>query len=546
MKRLINKVNVSIIRNMLAKLLKFKWVFLVVSLLALYLALAWKDPFKTNSLISNLEPFPDTFYYSVPVWNWLHGDGYKMAYEGMEIKKDVPHLYGIYLAPFFKIFNDVRSYYFANIILCFGSILLFVRLTAKFFEKSKIRWWLTALTGLILITNFYFYNLPTLMMAENLQIFLILATLNVMLEKFNLKNVVLSVILIGLMLLTKMSNLPVIACLFMWILVKILKTNFWKKYDKKTVTIVLFILIVLFGAFFWKYLYPNLILFTKGSWWFSPQFFKKFFPVYLSEFLGKNGHYLWYFNQQIENVAGYLALVGIIIGLIWNKYREKTLILVSVILAVVVFHSFLYFPEGRYISVVIPLYIIFIGMIPELLSKIKLGVLSVVIIALMYLGLRQNINNFPDRKITSLKRQIMDNQREENEIPWNYMAIENYNIFFKTKDENVYLGTLLPPFNFMFFGNGNYKYLPITEKQELADSRGLSSQMYRESGSVLNYYEYLLKSGKKVYVSNYFLDNNPGVWAAELKELEDKFAFTQVADGCMGICKIYKVDLRKK
>ena len=526
--------------------MKFKWWFLIVGLLGIYLALAFKDPFKTNNLISNLEPFPDTFYYSVPVWNWLHGDGYKMAYEGLEIAKGVPPLYGFFLAPFFKIFNDVRSYYFANIVLCFGSILLFVRLSAKFFEKSKIKWWLTALTGFILVTNFYFYNLPTLMMAENLQIFLILAAVNVMLEKLDIKNIVLSVLLGVLLWFSKVSNFPVIACLIFWLCINVLRGRFWKKYNCKMVIFFSGLLILMFGVFIYKIVNPNIFLLTEGTQFFSFEFFKKFFPVYSSEFLGKNGHYLWYFNQQIENIVGYLALLGIVIGLVWSKYREKTLILLSVILAVVVFHSFLYFPEGRYISVVIPLYIIFIGLVAELLPKVKFGVVGVAVITLLYLGIKQNINGFVERKATSLKRQTLNNQLENNEVPWNYKAIKNYNDFFKEKDENVYLGTLLPPFNYMFFGNGNYKHLPISPNQEFGIGRGLLIQMYKDKGTLLDYYEDLLKSGNRVYVTNYYLENRPDFWAVELKKLEDKFAFTQVSDGCLGICKIYKVELRKK
>lgn len=525
--------------------MKFKWWLLIVGLLGVFFALAFKNPYKQNNLISNLEPFPDTFYYSVPVWNWLHGDGYKMSYEGMEIVKGVPPLYGIYLAPFFKVFDDVRSYYFANMLLCFGSILLFIRLTAKFFEKSKIRWWLTALTAFILVTNFYFYNLPTLLMAENLQIFLILATVNLMLEKFDYKKIILSVILGILLWFSKASNFPVIICLFFWLGVGIFKSKFWKNYNKKTVWFFLFLLTVLLTVFIYKVIYPNISLLLTGNSFFSINFAKKFLPVYASEFFGKNGHYLWYFNQQIENIAGYLALFGIVIGLFWSKYREKTLILLSVILTMVVFHSFLYFPEGRYISVVIPLYIIFIGLISELLSKVKLGVVSVVVIGLLYLGMRQNVNGFVERKATSLKRQILNNQLEENENPWNYKAIINFNQFFNKKDENVYLGSLLPVFNFMFFSNGNYKYLPISPKQEFGEGRGLLIQMYGEHGSLLDYYEYLLRSDKKIYVTNYFMENSPSLWPLEFKKIENKFIVKQVADGCLGTCKIYEVKLKK-
>ncbi|MCW1949053.1 MAG: hypothetical protein KIH89_001230, partial [Candidatus Shapirobacteria bacterium] len=60
------------------------WISLVVCVL-IYLALAYKNPFKDNNLISNLEPPPDVFYYSVPAWNLVHGNAFKMMAFGKEI-----------------------------------------------------------------------------------------------------------------------------------------------------------------------------------------------------------------------------------------------------------------------------------------------------------------------------------------------------------------------------------------------------------------------------------------------------------------------------
>lgn len=525
---------------------KFFSVLIFVFLSVLYLALAYKDPFKTNNLISNLEPFPDTFYYSVPVWNWLHGDGYKMAYEGLEISKDVPPLYGVYLAPFFKLFDDVRAYYYGNVLLNLFAIFLFFRLVKEIFKHSKVKNLIAFLCGFVFVTNFYFYNLPTLMMAENIQLPLIFGTILIILKPLSLRNLVGTVLLSILLIASKMSNLPVVACLILWTFVKVVKTKFWLKYSRRTVTLSLVALLGLVFVFFLKYLYPYLGLFSKGDWWFSTEYFKEFFPVFLSQFIGKNGHYLWYFNQQIESIVGYVALFGVLLGLVLRRYREKTLTLSSVILAVVVFHSFMYFPEGRYISAVIPLYIIFVGMLFELLSRLRFGYLSILLFCFIYLGFRVNVNGFEERKITSIKRQILNNQLEENEVPWNYLAIQNFNSYFKDKSENVYLGTLLPPFNFFYFGNGNYKYLPISNLQEFADSRAITSRIYREYGGVLEYYEYLLENDNDVYVTNYFLANNPDVWPLEFKKLEDNFVFTQVADGCMDLCKIYKLGLKEK
>lgn len=97
----------------------------VLFLCLVYFLLAFKNPFKTNSLVSNLEPYPDTLYYSVPAWNLVNGRGFKMSAYGHEIKKITPPIYSLYLIPFFALFGDIRSYYFANLLLSFVSILVF-------------------------------------------------------------------------------------------------------------------------------------------------------------------------------------------------------------------------------------------------------------------------------------------------------------------------------------------------------------------------------------------------------------------------------------
>jgi hypothetical protein len=147
---------------------KFGFYFCLLFCVIVYLALAFKNPFKINNLISNLEPSPDVFYYSVPAWNLVHGNGFKMKAFEIEISGLSTPLYGFYLSPFFLLFNDVRSYYYANLLLCFISLFLFFKLTEIFLGKEK--WFLNFGLGLVLVTNFYFYNLPTLLMAENILI----------------------------------------------------------------------------------------------------------------------------------------------------------------------------------------------------------------------------------------------------------------------------------------------------------------------------------------------------------------------------------------
>jgi hypothetical protein len=117
-------------------------LLILVFLIFVAISLAWKEPFKLTNSIANLDPNPDTLYYSVPAWNLIHGWGFRMMAYGKEIMQGVPPLYGIYLVPFFAIFNDVRSYYYANLILLAGSIFVFLLIVEKVFQKSGSKYWL--------------------------------------------------------------------------------------------------------------------------------------------------------------------------------------------------------------------------------------------------------------------------------------------------------------------------------------------------------------------------------------------------------------------
>ena len=70
------------------------WISLVVCVL-IYLALAYKNPFKENNLISNLEPYPDTILYSFPAWNWVRGNDWNLGVKEKIVDITVPNTYGI-------------------------------------------------------------------------------------------------------------------------------------------------------------------------------------------------------------------------------------------------------------------------------------------------------------------------------------------------------------------------------------------------------------------------------------------------------------------
>jgi len=199
------------------------------------------------------------------------------------------------------------------------------------------------------------------------------------------------------------------------------------------------------------------------------------------------------------------------------------------------------YPEGRYISTVIPLYILLSGVV---LDKLKYNFWVVVFLGIYFLT-KDTVNGFYERKATSLKRQILNNQLEENEVPWNYRATESFNDYFMDK-KDVYLGTILNPFYIMFFGNGNYKFLPLSLNQEFSGpGKGFIDKYLEKDKTIVNLYKRILLEGNELYVTNYYLTYYKGNLDGQYYSLEKIFRFTQVKDGCLGECKLYKLELMK-
>ncbi len=416
-----------------------------------------------------------------------------------------------------------------------------MKLAENLFGKEK--WFLISGLGLVLVTNFYFYNLPTLLMAENILIPLTLLSVILMFKKLDLYIFIFNLLIMGLLAFSKMSSLPVILIQGIVLLIKIIQSKFWLNLPKKNTYLLLLISLLLLSVVFIKVFFPAIKAFQSAgaASSFSPIYISKTFPIYLKEFFGVDGSYLWYNNQHIERFVVIVSICGLVLGLFLKKFRIKVFILLLIILSVTLFHSMMSYPEGRYISTVIPLYILFSGIV---LSRLKYKFLVLVFLGVYFLT-RGTVNGFYERKATSLKRQILNNQREENEIPWNHRAIENFNDYFKDK-KDVYLGTILNPFYIMFFGNGNYNFLPLSPNQEFSGpGKGFIEKYLEKDKTIVDLYKRILTEGSELYVTNYYLTYYKGGLDAQYYGLEKAFKFTQVKDGCLGECKLYKLELKK-
>lgn len=517
---------------------KFGFYICLLFCITVYLSLAFKNPFATNSLISNLEPYPDTLFYSVPAWNFVHGKGFIMAVFGTEITNIVPPAYSIYLIPFFALFRDVRSFYWGNLLLGMASIIVFGLIVDKIFKRNLL---INLLLPFFLVTNFYFYNLPGLLMAENITVFFTLCAFWVLISGNGIRTTILAGLVGMTLLLIKLSNLPLgLSFMFLYTIRIIAENKKIVNVIKHTLILVLFLALSLVNLNVFSMLNKQINPDTAVG--FSDEYFIQNLSYYLNSLLGGKTVYLWYQEIFLDKFITIFALLGLGIGL-WNKNtRRYTSYLGLMIVSLLLFMSFFYYPDSRYILAVLPLILFSVGFFFHWLST-KFNRSYSLFLVCFVLGIYFFGNQYLDKKeirLISFKKQVGLNFLHK-EDPWNYLAIQNFNNYFRTKKENIYLGTFLPPFYMNYFMNGNYKYLPISPNQEF--SHGLKDYIGKiYSNNLILEYNKLLNSDNDLYVSNYYLNNNPSLWNQDFNNLINNFNLEKVADGCYGSCNIYRLN----
>lgn len=519
---------INILKN---KKIVYSFVFGV--LVFLFLLLAGKNPFNDKSQIPNLEPFPDSLLYSLPAWNWVSGDGWDIKSFDVEAIMAVPKFYGITMLPFMKLFGDIRGFYFGNILLTLVTFYFLMLIVLRLTKNNKYQLGVAGLIGFYFVTNFYVYTQPQLFMTENLTNLLVVIFYYLLLLPITLKYSLWSVVILGLVSLVKLTNLPITLILLTFFGLRILVEKIWinKKYRLAILTFGLLALSVLLylslrrwgnylmsGVFGFKYFYNN-------------------FNFYLKVITGGENRFLWYFNPLFTRDIFALSVIGLAVSLVQQKRRWYGLSILFLTVSFVVAMSFFIQTEGRHLSFLYALFLILVVVAVEKMVN-KFGIL--VLVGLMLVNLLWPVTNDGVRKIVAIKRQVGLNLKYR-EDPWNYLAVLEFNKFFASKSDNVYFGTLLPPFYVDLYDNGNYNYLPITKRQEFPYIWG---KKYAGESMIPTYLE-LLKSGNKVYVSNYYLNGSQD-WKSDYIELMSYFDNKLVWQSPLDNCNVYELSVKKK
>ncbi len=513
-------------------------IFIFVLLLA-------KNPLSERTLIPNFEPFPDTFYYVTTARCTLAGKGWTLcrpeSADAAGISSSVAPLYSATLIPGFILFNDPRFFYATNVLIALTSLGIFY-LLAKRVTMNAI--FLALLLGLY-VTNFYLYWFPTLAMAENLLLLLALSGVYFATSRpSKINSGALAVISVGIAL-TKFSAIIYGAGFFGLGLIQYF-SNVDKKSLKKHIVFLVLLISTLSSIFYTRLMGFALValdLFSNPSQtsWFSSYYFPQNSFFYLSAVFGQVTTVLWHSLPLVDPWLAVGALIGGLLG--FSRAKTKTIVIFSVLPLIfhVLFMSFFYVADARYIIFAIPLVLLLFGIYLERTHELFLkksgewvfyGILGIVT-ALILVSI-----------LPRIKSQVSLNLRYA-ETPWWYIAVKEMNTFFELqKSGNTHsptptVITLISPYFIDFYSNQTYSVLPLDTQQ---DFRGHKHAVW---GSHVNddlhqVYSSYLAEDEDLYISNYGTAGSTA-FRESFEEIEKAFTLTKVQEGCHNLCNIYKV-----
>lgn len=512
---------------------KYEILIVLVALCLIYLSLAYKNPFSDNSLISNLEPYPDTLLYSFPAWNWVRGNGWNLGVKEKIVPISVPNTYGFYLVPFFKIFNDIRAFYYANMLLAFGTIIFFVLALKNIVQKNRVL--IIGYVGFLLVTNFYFFNQPQLVMTEMVNYFLVSLFLFLISLKFKWKHLLPIVMLVVVTLSLKVSNMVLGGAFALSFFIKIFleKLRFLK--NKK---VLYFLGLFSLLAFIIFYL-PKLL--SLSSYAFNLKYFLANFNFYYSCLSGGECRNLWYWQKMFSWEIFFLFISGVIFVLVSKKKKETILISLIPFVLLIAAMSLFIDTEGRHVEfLILNMLFVLASFINTLFYNKKNVLIIVVCLLLVNILLTSYSLDRKEIKIISLKKQVGLNFRHR-EDPWNYLCLKMVENFMMDKKDD-YFASFLPLYFFDAY-NVNFNYLPLAQNQDfMLDGRGLQKHYPLP---IKNIFEEILAGGKTIYLSDYYSSNGREAWRQEWNILVKNKKIEKVFQSPLDNCNIYKLEVEK-
>jgi len=513
------------------------------------LSLLYKDVFSERTLISNLEPFPDTFHYIVPARSLASGGEFKIVREFGSISSSVAPLYSLILTPVFVIKSDPRMFYFANVFLSFISLWFFY-LLAKKLTRNK---WIVGMTLFIYVTSFYVYWYPGFAMAENLILTLFMIGIYLLTLKVSLKNIAIAVALTASFYGTKYASAPLAISYAILYLGKMFKSNFGKPRAKKLLKAMILVAIVALLIPLFQYFQSKTGLIStfarvikgifsgtkSGSSWFSKEYVPQNLSFYLEALIGQKKRFLWEFTPILPSYLATLGVSGLVIGIINKKTRFIAGSLIAMLLLQIFFLSTFYAADIRYIYFAIPTLIVGILFLFEKVWGFSKKKHTKTLFYVFLVGLT---GYYLVTNALRIKNQVVLNLKYA-ETPWYYVSVlELNNFFLEKKEPKPIVISSMPPYYIDYFSNNNYDLLPLSPQQEFRKNRELIWGPGDYSNLHVLYKEKILE-GRELYFSTYGLGVESYLHHS-FDALSKEFKLTQLDSKCYNQCRVYSVELQ--
>jgi hypothetical protein len=477
----------------------------------------------------NLDPYPDGIFYTLPAWNFVHGQGFSMQFAQSNIGTTVPPLYTVLLIPFYAIFPTPVAFYALNVAL--GTLsLCFLYFLIK--ENTHAKWaaFVVALFALLPVILW----LPAVPMAENLLLPLVTITTWLWLTKKipTDKKLIPLLLLQAALFFTKYSSFTFLIpfnMVLLWDLYQQKQFGFIKKYLLLLIGLVASYALISRPSFILNVFRPQAESKTGTEInAFSFQYVPGNIAAYLKSLLGFPAYFLW--QKFMFFIPGLLLIP---LAALFKKERVNKLLISRVLMiafGTVMLQSFFYAVDTRYIIATLPLLFLTITLSLETLLKKRSKLLPLVILGASAVILLVTQKAF--------YKQLIGSNWLQRSTAWQAEAIKHFKSLNLPTD--VYLITALPPYLFNFYYPNSPQLLPLSKTQEFMNigQRPWGNAMHYDDFSAT--YRDLIQRGKKVYISNAYITHQQSV-IADFENYKQDFELRLIKTGCQETCNVYEV-----
>lgn len=536
------------------------WPLLLV--LPILVGLLWRNPFSERTLIPNFEPFPDSFHYIVPARCLIQHQTFTLCRnEQPGLSPSVPPIYSLVLLPGYVLQSDPRFFYFTNVVLAIGSVIVLYQIAKKLAFPQVI----TFLVLFSYVTSYHVYWFPTLAMAENVMLFLMFISWHQFLLPKNVKNAAIQGLVLSAIYGSKYASLPLVSLTGLLYFGTLLFEWYHKQTSRKNVIKVSFVLFISFAIPFlilggirpliglWNAITSILATITQASVgseaasgvtasttssnpWFSTDYFTTHLKFYLEATIGKATNVLWDRRSFFPIWVGVAGWSGLVLGIFRKKYQTISIVLASTTLLQAVALSFFYAADSRYQLQVLAAGYISLGIYLSILHQtfVQLQQSRAIKAFLLILFLGTALFSFQ-----RIKSQLSLNLKYA-ETPWWYLMVEEMDAYFSdTASDETMLITLGSPYFFDFYSNNKYSLLPLSASQDFIQSANIVWGI-DEQKTLLATYEDQLSNGKQVYITNFGVNAN-SQFTSEFTAVTKHFELEEVQTGCHQLCNIYEL-----